>query len=116
MKKEEKKAEGSVSNGEEKKKGKSLDEKLRQAKERVERLEAQKQKREARMRAKKNKEERAKDTRRKVLLGAIVLGKLTRGEWTQVQLAELTKELTRDDDRALFGLGPLPAPAGVPKS
>ena len=93
--------------------------------ERLAQLDAQRQALKARL----GKEERAKDTRRKVLLGALVLHRLsedkrefdkTLKEWLQ---RELPGFLTRQDDKALFndllanpekekpaGAGPSPAP------
>src|SRR5689334_6485301 len=62
----------SIQKVETKKKRKSLDEQLADSKLRTQQLEALKRKRDARERAKLNNIERAKDTRRKVLLGAIV--------------------------------------------
>ena len=96
-----------MENNEAKKKAKTLDEKLAASKEKTKQLLAQKQRIEARQRAKTNKEERAKDTRKKILLGAVVLARVARGDWTQDNLEDLTNELTRDDDRALFDLAPL---------
>ena len=71
-----------------------------QARAKAQRLEAVERAREAGVR-------RAEDTRRKVLLGAYVLQNMPHiahapefGDW-----------LTRDDDRRVFGLQPLPQPA-----
>ena len=76
----------------------SLEAKLKQAK-------AKKQQIEARKRALETKEERAKDTRRKILVGATILAKVDRGEWPKDKLlAMLDLALTRPDDRALFDL------------
>jgi hypothetical protein len=73
--------------------------------ERLAQLEAQKKTLQARL----NKQERANDTRRKVLLGALVLHRLENskdeefsrrlGEWLR---RELPGFLTRDNDKALF--------------
>jgi hypothetical protein len=59
--------------------------------------------------SKQGKQERAKDTRRKVLLGAFVLHRLEKGqdEFSKKELPdwlgrELPGFLTRDDDKALF--------------
>ncbi|OYY03523.1 MAG: mobilization protein [Acidocella sp. 35-58-6] len=82
--------------------------------ERLAQLDAQ---REA-LRARLGKEERAKDTRRKILLGALVLHRLgedkrefdkTLKEWLQ---RELPGFLTREDDKALFA-DLLAAPASI---
>lgn len=76
----------------------TLEAKLKQAK-------AKKQQIEARKRALETKEERAKDTRRKILVGAAILSKVERGEWPKDKLlAMLDSALIRPDDRALFGL------------
>ncbi len=76
----------------------TLEQKLKQAK-------AKKQQIEARKRAIEAKAKRADDTRRKVLVGAVILAKVERGEWPKEKLdALLSNALTRDDDRALFGL------------
>lgn len=74
----------------------SLEAKLKQAK-------AKKQQIEARKRALETKEERAKDTRRKILVGAAILTKVERGEWPKDELLNmLDTVLIRPDDRALF--------------
>jgi len=76
----------------------NLEAKLKQAK-------AKKQQIEARKRALETKEERAKDTRRKILVGAAILTNVDRGEWPKDKLlAMLDSALTRPDDRALFDL------------
>ena len=59
------------------------------------------------LQARLGQQERARDTRRKVLLGAFVLHRLERrgdedgplGDWIR---RELPRFLTRDDDKALF--------------
>lgn len=76
----------------------NLEAKLKQAK-------ARKQQIETRKRALETKEERAKDTRRKILVGAAILSKVERGEWPKDKLlAMLDLALVRLDDRALFDL------------
>jgi septal ring factor EnvC (AmiA/AmiB activator) len=76
----------------------SLEAKLKQAK-------AKKQQIEARKKALETREERAKDTRRKILVGAAILAKVDRGEWPKDKLlAMLDSALTRPDDRSLFDL------------
>lgn len=77
-------------------------------------LKALKQKQEAQLRAAKTKKERADDTRRKVLLGALLMERMT----TDTQLAEetnlhLARWLTRPADRELFSLPPLSPLAGA---
>ena len=79
---------------------KTLEERLKQAK-------VQKQQRDARTRAAETKKKRAADTRRKVLAGALILALCDQNPDTREQfLAKLDAFLTRDDDRALFGLTP----------
>ena len=76
----------------------ALEAKLKQAK-------ARKQLVEARKRAVVQKFERRQDTRRKVLVGAVILARVERGEWPRDKLlALLDSHLTRADDRALFDL------------
>ena len=76
----------------------ALEAKLKQEK-------ARKQQIEARKRAMESKKKRGADTRRKILVGALILARVERGEWPQEKLlAMLDASLTREDDRALFGL------------
>ena len=76
----------------------ALETKLKQAK-------AKKQLVEARKRATEQKLSRRQDTRRKVLVGAVILARVERGEWPRDKLlALLDSHLTRADDRDLFGL------------
>jgi len=66
-----------------------------------------------------NKVERAKDTRRKVLVGAAMLFKAENDQaFHKTMMHELGQFLTRGNDRALFGLPALPDgddAAGAPK-
>ena len=76
----------------------ALEAKLKQAKNKKQLIEARK-------RAVVQKFERRQDTRRKVLVGAVILARVERGEWPEDKLhALLDKHLTRADDRALFDL------------
>jgi hypothetical protein len=80
----------------------ALQTKLKQAKERKQQIESRK-------RTLQQKQERADDTRRKILVGALILAKVERGEWPREKLmAMLDTELSRADDRALFDLAPRP--------
>ena len=75
-----------------------LEEKLRQ-------LKAREQAVEARRRTLESRRSRKADTRRKILVGAIVLTKVERGEIADADLRRwLDGALTRADDRGLFGL------------
>jgi len=62
---------------------------------------------EARQRARQSKAERAADTRRRILLGAWLLQRMKQDEALRSRLlADLDAWLTRNEDRALFGLEP----------
>ena len=51
--------------------------------------------------------ERKRETRRKILVGSMVLGLVERGEWPEERLkAALDRFLEREQDRALFELPP----------
>ena len=55
-------------------------------------------------------EARKRDTHRKILVGAMVLDQVQRGEWPEERfLAALDKFLDKDRDRAVFDLPPRPA-------
>ena len=75
-----------------------LEEKLRQ-------LKAREQAAEARRRLLESRRKRKDDTRRKILVGAIVLAKVEQGELPEAKLrAWLDAALVREDDRGLFGM------------
>jgi hypothetical protein len=60
-----------------------------------------------REKAAKAAQERKRDARRKIIVGAMVLGLVERGEWSREEFLEkLEAYLSRDHDRALFGLAP----------
>lgn len=81
----------------------ALEKRLKQVKERRRMIEARK-------RAAESAKKRADDTRRKILIGSAVLAQVKRGEWPEDQLqAMMASSLIRTDDRALFGLDPLPS-------
>lgn len=87
----------------------SIDERIATLETRLKQEKARKQQIEARKRAIESKRKRSEDTRRKVLVGAVILAKVERGEWPESRLLEMMGQaLTRADDRALFGL-PVPA-------
>ena len=89
----------------------ALEIKLKQVKARKQKIEAQKRATEAKIK-------RSQDTRKKILVGAAILGKVERGEWPEEKLLAMLKAaLTRPDDRALFGLPELdekPTETGAP--
>ena len=77
------------------------DEKLKKLEERQNQLKTQIQK----LRAKEATEDRKRDTRRKVVLGAVLLEMVKSGEWSDEKLKNLLdRKLTRPRDRELFGL------------
>lgn len=81
------------------------EEKIDRLEQRLRQLKVRKQRVDARRRALESKRSRQEDTRRKILVGAIVLAKVDQGVMDEAQLREwLEKALTRSDDRALFGL------------
>lgn len=85
----------------------SIEAKIKAQETKLKQLKAQKQQIEARQRAAAAKISRQQDTRRKVLVGAVILAKVERGEWPKDKLlAMLDSTLTRADDRALFELPP----------
>lgn len=77
-------------------------------KKRLEQLLASKEQLEAKIKqeqAKLKSEERRKETRRKVLIGAMIQEWVKQGKWSEQQLTDcLDTFLTRDYDRVLFGL------------
>jgi hypothetical protein len=76
----------------------TLEEKLKQLKLRQQRIEARKK-------AIDTKRERKADTRRKIIVGAVVMAKAEQKVMDEKLLREwLDQALTRADDRKLFGL------------
>ena len=83
----------------------TIEERIAALEARLKQEKARKQRIEARKRAMESKKKRGADTRRKILVGALILARVERGEWPQDKLlAMLDAALTRADDRALFGL------------
>ena len=72
-------------------------------------LKVRQQRAEARERASASKKARKEDARRKILIGATVLARIDAHQLDHADLhAWLDAHLTRDDDRALFDLAPMP--------
>lgn len=72
---------------------------------RLKQLKVQHQRSEARKRTQEARRSRREDTRRKILVGAVVLAKVDQGVIDGAQLMGwLDGALSRPDDRALFGL------------
>lgn len=68
-------------------------------------VKALKQKIEARKKTLASKKTRAAETKKKILIGALMLDKMDQQEETRISiLAELDQFLTRKSDRAIFGL------------
>ena len=82
-----------------------LDERITGLEQQLKQLRTRQQRIEARKRALLSRRERAAETRRKILVGAIVLAKVEQGELDAGLLRGwLDAALTRADDRALFNL------------
>jgi hypothetical protein len=78
----------------------TLEERLKQLKLRAQRIDARKK-------AMESRRERKADTRRKILIGAVVMAKIEQKVMPETQLREwLDQALARADDRLLFGLPP----------
>jgi len=87
----------------------ALEERIKATETKLKQLKAHAQKIEARKRAVASKQERAADTRRKILVGAMVLEQMGKNEATQASImGKLANYLTRADDRVLFDLPALP--------
>ena len=85
----------------------TIDDRIAAAEKRLKQLQTQREQIEARQLARVLKGQRADDTRRKILTGAVVLAAVEHGEagWSRETLmALLSARLTRPDDRALFDL------------
>ena len=88
-----------------------LDERISALELKLKQLKVRQQRIDARARALTNRRERKDETRRKILIGATVQARVERDELDHAELeAWLDAHLTREDDRALFGLPPKPAP------
>ncbi|MGO8827932.1 MAG: mobilization protein [Steroidobacteraceae bacterium] len=84
-----------------------LDEQIATLQGKLTQLKRRQQHVDARKRAIQAQRERKAETRRRILVGALVLAKAQRGEIEQRQLLSwLDQALTRTDDRALFDLPP----------
>jgi len=82
-----------------------LDDQISTLQSKLEQLKLRQQRIDARKRAIAGHRERKADTRRKILLGGLLLEKLRRGDVEAGRItAWLDQTLTRTDDRALFGL------------
>jgi hypothetical protein len=83
-----------------------LEESIAGLEERLKQLKVRKVRIDQRQRSLSSKRERASDTRRKILVGALVLAQVENGEHPRENLySALDRYLTREDDRKLFELG-----------
>lgn len=88
-----------------------LDQQILTLQQKLQQLQLRQQRLDARKRAVNGLRERKSETRRKILLGGLILEKLRQGELDRALVDSwLDEALTRAADRALFGL-PVPAPA-----
>ncbi|MGA2187727.1 MAG: mobilization protein [Steroidobacteraceae bacterium] len=84
-----------------------LDEQISTLQERLTQLKLRQQRNEARRRALESQRERKAETRRRFVVGTVILDKVAHGEIERSQLlAWLDSSLTRPEDRALFDLPP----------
>jgi prefoldin subunit 5 len=82
-----------------------LDQQIETLQEKLKQLKTRQQAIENRKKAIASKRERKADTRRKILVGAIVMAKIEQKVMDEKLLRKwLDEALTRPDDRALFGL------------
>lgn len=87
-----------------------LDERIATLQQQLQQLKAKQQRIAARQKALESRRNRKADTRRKILVGAVVLARIDQGELNKAQLHRwLDEALTRPDDRALFDLTALSA-------
>lgn len=86
----------------------NIEDRIKAQEEKLKQLKALKQKQEAQKRAAEAKRNRTADTRRKVLVGAMMLEHMDKNEATKTSvMGKLDAFLTRPDERALFGLPPV---------
>ena len=82
-----------------------FNERIATLEDRLKQLKAKQHRVDTRKRTLESRKNRKQDTRRKILVGAVILAKVERGEFPEPQLRKwLSESLTRADDRALFGL------------
>lgn len=85
--------------------GLSRAERIKAIQQKLAELQAEEKRLELKRKAVFSKKERAAETRRKILIGALILDRVDRGEWPRDRLlAMLDAGLSRPDDRVLFGL------------
>ena len=83
-----------------------IDDRIEALETKLKQLKVQHQRKEARARTAAAKRARGEELRRKILAGAVVLAKVDEGSFDGAVLRGwMDAALTREDDRALFGLG-----------
>jgi hypothetical protein len=83
-----------------------IDERIEVLEAKLRQLKVQHQRKEARARSVAGKRARGAELRRKILVGAILLSKVETGEFDEAVLKRwMDAALSREEDRALFGLG-----------
>jgi hypothetical protein len=86
-----------------------IDERIEALESKLKQLRVQHQRKEARARALAARRARGGELRRKILVGAVVLAKIEQGVFEEAVLRGwLDAALSRQDDRALFELPPMP--------
>ena len=84
-----------------------LDEQISTLQERLKQLKLRQQRTDARKRAIETQRERKAETRRKFIVGSVVLERVRQGSMDAGQFRSwLDRDLTRPEDRALFDLPP----------
>ncbi len=82
---------------------KDLNDRIKQLEEKKQQINARIQK----LKAQESEKKRKQDTRRKILLGAWVLNKIEKGDWSKEDIwDEMDEYLTKEVDRKLFDLPP----------
>lgn len=87
----------------------TMSDKIKAAEEKLAKLKAEKRKADARQKALGSKAARTADTRKKILLGAVVMSNIAAGNLDKATIYKLLESgLVKNADRALFDLKPLP--------
>lgn len=95
----------------------TIEEKIKRLEEQLKQEKAKKKAQEARKREAENKAKRALETRKKILLGAVLMERLKHDpQLKNYCMNALDKALTRAEDRALFGLAQITAPGAQTKA
>ncbi len=93
----------------------TLEERVAAAREKLKTLEERRKRADARKKSIESKQARKAETRRKILVGAVVLARVDQGRFDkELLLGMLDEALRRDDDRQLFDLPPAADGASAP--